>query len=296
MSTALPLPPAESKRLVFLGTPQLAVPVLSALVDAGFDVPLVVSQPDKRRGRGKTLTPSPVKQAAIDRGLPVTDDVDEVLDVQADLAVVVAFGRLIKPHVLAQLPMVNLHFSLLPRWRGAAPVERAIMAGDATTGVCLMQLVEELDAGGLYRVVEVPIADDATLDGLRSELVGLGTELLLSALAEGLGDPEPQVGETVYAKKIDRDELRLDLQRPAAELDRIVRLGGAWVEFRGKRLRVWRATVVEHDAPPGTLSEGVLATGRGGLELLEVQPEGKQRMAADAWLNGAQPTADDRCL
>ena len=125
-------------RLVFLGTPGTAVPALRGLAAAGHEIPLVVSRPDRRRGRGPQLSPSPVKAAALELGLPVTARIDDVLAVEAELGVVVAFGRLIKPHVLAHLEMVNVHFSLLPRWRGAAPVERAILAGDTETGVCLM--------------------------------------------------------------------------------------------------------------------------------------------------------------
>ncbi|MFT7597231.1 MAG: methionyl-tRNA formyltransferase [Acidimicrobiales bacterium] len=265
-----------------------------ALHEAGYEIPLVVSQPDRRRGRGKSLMPSPVKAAAVELGLTVTDEVDDVLEVDADLAVVVAFGRLIKRHVLEQVPMVNLHFSLLPRWRGAAPVERAILAGDETTGVCLMELAEELDAGGIYRVAEVPIASTATLDGLRNELVDIGTSLLLEALANGLGPAAPQVGEVVVAKKIRSDELRLDLDKSADELHRVIRLGGAWLEFRGKRLRLWEAEPVADGPAPGVVVDSVLGTGQGGLELINVQPEGKQQMTAQAWLNGAQMESDER--
>src|SRR5205085_5491799 len=137
-------------KLAFLGTPEIAVPPLRALVADGHDVRLAVTRADKRRGRGGHLMPSPVKVAAQDLGLPVTDRVDDAIDAGADLGVVVAYGRLIKPHVLAALPMVNIHFSLLPRWRGAAPLERAILAGDSETGVCLMQLEEGLDTGPVY--------------------------------------------------------------------------------------------------------------------------------------------------
>ena len=140
-------------RLAFLGTPAMAVPPLRALIDAGHDVALVVTRPDAKRGRGSTTSPSPVKSAAIDLGIPVTHTVDDVLalDPPAELGVVVAFGRIIKPHVLAELPMINLHFSLLPRWRGAAPVERALLAGDEVTGVCVMDVEEGLDTGAVYR-------------------------------------------------------------------------------------------------------------------------------------------------
>ena len=155
-------PPAEVRRLVFLGTPAASVPFLEALAAAGFDVALVITQPDKRRGRRAAPTPSPVKAAAQSLGIPVSTEVDDALDADADLGVVVAFGQIIKPHVLDRLAMVNVHFSLLPRWRGAAPVERAILAGDQTTGVCLMEVAEGLDTGRVYRRVEVPIAPDAT--------------------------------------------------------------------------------------------------------------------------------------
>ena len=145
----LPAAPRHPGRLVFLGTPDASVVPLRALADAGHHIALVVSQPDRRRGRGRQTSPSPVKAAALELGLPVTDDVDDALAVGADLGVVVAFGRLIRPHVLAALPMVNIHFSLLPRWRGAAPVERAILAGDARTGVDLMGVEEGLDTGAV---------------------------------------------------------------------------------------------------------------------------------------------------
>ena len=153
-------PPRHPRRLVYLGTPELAVPPLHALHEAGFDIALVVSRADKRRTRGNALAPSPVKAAALELGLPVTDQVDDVLSVDADLGVVVAFGRLIKPHVLDRLAMINMHFSLLPRWRGAAPVERAILAGDRETGVDIMAVEEGLDTGGIYAEARVAIDDD----------------------------------------------------------------------------------------------------------------------------------------
>jgi methionyl-tRNA formyltransferase len=255
-----------------------------------------VTRPDKRRGRGAALVPSPVKQAALELGLPVTDQVDDALTVGADLGVVVAFGRIIKPHVLAQLPMVNVHFSLLPRWRGAAPVERAILAGDRETGVCIMAVEEGLDTGGVYRAATVPIGDDESLDDLRGRLVELGTELLLSTLRDGLGEPEPQQGEVTYADKIDPAELHLEWTRPAVELHRLVRLGDAWTTFRGKRLKVWRTQLHAERSvlAPGELDGTRVGTGNGLLELVEVQPEGKGRASAPAWRNGARPVAGER--
>jgi methionyl-tRNA formyltransferase len=286
----------EARRLVFLGTPDVAVAPLRALHHAGFDIPLVVTRPDKRRGRGAALVPSPVKQAALELGLPVTDQVDDALTVRADLGVVVAFGRIIKPHVLAQLPMVNVHFSLLPRWRGAAPVERAILAGDRETGVCIMAVEEGLDTGGVYRAATVPIGDDESLDDLRGRLVEIGTELLLSTLRDGLGEPEPQQGEVTYADKIDPAELHLEWTRPAVELHRLVRLGDAWTTFRGKRLKIWRTQLHAERSvlAPGELDGTRVGTGNGLLELVEVQPEGKGRASAPAWRNGARPVAGER--
>ncbi|HSL57357.1 MAG TPA: methionyl-tRNA formyltransferase [Acidimicrobiales bacterium] len=286
--------PVHVHRIAYLGTPEVAVPPLLALHAAGFEIPLVVTRADKRRGRGAALVPSPVKAAAAELGIPVTTDVDEVLGVGADLGVVVAFGRIIRPHVLDELAMVNLHFSLLPRWRGAAPVERAILAGDDRTGVCVMAVEEGLDTGGVYRRAEVDIDPDETLDELRGRLVGMGTELLVSALRTGLGDPDPQVGEPTYAAKIESHELALDFSRPAVEVHRVVRLGGAWTTFRDRRLKIWRTRVVDGvGAAPGEIVGTAVACGAGAVELVEVQPEGKARQAADAWANGARPQPGD---
>ncbi len=302
MVDIIPAANISPRRLVYMGTPQMAVPPLLALHAAGFDIPLVVSRADKRRGRGSTLQPSPVKAAALELGIPVTTDVEDALGVDAELGVVVAFGEWLKPHVLQQLPMINLHFSLLPRWRGAAPVERAILEGDAETGVCIIALAEEFDTGHIYAEQATPITSETTADDLRHHLVDIGTTLLVDTLEQGLGEPWPQVGEATYAHKIKADDYRLDMSRPAVALLRQIRLGRAWAEFRGSRFRIWDAVVI--DGPDGAaLARGqfdviegntVVGTGDGVLQLIEVQPEGKARMAADAWRNGAQPTADDR--
>jgi methionyl-tRNA formyltransferase len=276
-------------KLVYLGTPEMAVPTLRALVDAGHEVALVVTAKDKRRGRGGALVPSPVKAAAVELGLPVTDRIDDILDLDPlpQLGVVVAFGRLIKPHVFEPVPMINVHFSLLPRWRGAAPLERAILAGDETTGVCVMAIEEALDTGGVFRSAEVPIDPNVTADELRAVLVDLGTQLVLDVLEHGLGEPTPQVGEPVYASKIEARDHEIDWRRPAIEVHRLVRIGGAWTTYGGKRLKVWRTAL-----PAG---DGItVPTGSDPLELVEVQPEGRGRMAADAWANGAHWRAGDR--
>jgi methionyl-tRNA formyltransferase len=286
--------PRHPRRLVYLGTPAAAVPPLEALHAAGYEIPLVVSRADTRRGRGGAMVASPVKAAALELGIPVSDRVDDVLDVGADLGVVVAFGRIIRPHVLAEVPMINLHFSLLPRWRGAAPVERAVLAGDTETGVCVMAVEEGLDTGGVYRRVTTPIGPDVTAEELRRELTAVGTDLLLSTLAEGLGTPETQVGEVTYAEKIDPAELAIDWRRPAVELHRLVRIGGAWTTFRGKRLKIWSARLAPAGPVPGGIDGLVVGAGDGAIELVEVQPEGKGRQPAAAWRNGARPAPDER--
>ncbi|HEX3622754.1 MAG TPA: methionyl-tRNA formyltransferase [Acidimicrobiales bacterium] len=282
-----------------MGTPEVAVGPLRALVGAGHEIALVVSRPDKRRGRGAALLPSPVKAAAQELGLPVTDKVDDVLEAGAELGVVVAYGRLIKPHVLDAVPMVNLHFSLLPRWRGAAPVERAVLAGDAVTGVCVMALEEGLDTGPVYACEERPIGDDESVEQVRVALAETGSRLLVDLLARGLPEPTPQVGEPTYAAKIEPEEHHLDWSRPAAELRRVVRLGRAWTTFRGRRLHILRAEPSDAAGlSPGQLDPATLAvgTGAGALALVEVQPEGKGPQQAAAWRNGARPTAGERLV
>ena len=256
-----------------------------------------MSQPDRKRGRGAALLPSPVKAAAQELGLPVTDRVDDLLGLGAELGVVVAYGRLIRPHVLAVLPMVNLHFSLLPRWRGAAPVERAILAGDAVTGVCVMALEEGLDTGPVYACEERAIGEEETLEELRAALAATGTRMLVDLLAEGLPEPRPQEGEPTYAAKIEPHEHHLDWARPAVQLHRVIRLGQAWTTFRGRRLRVLRARL----APGGDLGAGELdpaslrvGAGDGALELVAVQPEGKGPQPAEAWRNGARLRVGER--
>jgi methionyl-tRNA formyltransferase len=264
-------------RLAYLGTPAIAVPPLDALVAAGHDVALVVTGADKRRGRGRSLSPSPVKEAALAHGIEVSHTVDDLLGVDGlELGVVVAFGRIIRPHVLEALPFVNMHFSLLPRWRGAAPVERALLAGDDVTGVCIMRVEEELDSGGVYSRIEVPIGDRTTADELRGTLVDAGSELLVDTLArpvaEWIEQPEPQLGESTYAAKLSAADHEIEWDAPVEVIDRVVRVGGAWTTFREKRLKILAGDVVDDSLIPTI-----------------VQPEGKAPMTFDAWRNGARP-------
>ncbi|MEZ5226466.1 MAG: formyltransferase family protein [Acidimicrobiales bacterium] len=179
--------------------------------------------------------------------------------------------------------------------RSAAPVERALLAGDTETGVCVMQVAEGLDTGEVYRRAIVTIDDTATLDSLRGELVDIGTDLLVASLRDGLGPGEPQIGEPVYAEKIANEEYRIDPTRSSESLHRLVRLGGAWGEFRGKRFKIWAVTPsTRDDLAPGQLDGTLVGTGTTALELVEVQPEGKARMDARSWINGAQPSPDER--
>jgi methionyl-tRNA formyltransferase len=293
----------DPKRLVYLGTPEVAVPPLRALHAAGHDVAIAVSKPDRRRGRGGATSPSPVKAAALELGIPVTDRVDDVLDAQAELGVVVAFGRLIRPHVLAAVPMINMHFSLLPRWRGAAPVERAMLAGDAVTGVCIMDVTDELDAGDVYASAQVPIGDTTTADQLRARLVDVGTALLLDLVAGPLPAGRPQVGEVTYAEKLRADEWELDWADSAVVLHRWVRAGHAWTIFRDRRLRVLEAQLGPRGDGDGSAAGagelvdsrgGVVATGVGVLRLTTVQPEGRSPMTWREFANGANPHDGER--
>jgi methionyl-tRNA formyltransferase len=287
-------------RLAYLGTPEMAVPPLRALVAAGHDVVLCVTRPDRRRGRGGRMTPSPVKDAATELGLAVSHDMDDLVEAGAELAVVVAFGRIIPARLLDVVPMVNLHFSLLPRWRGAAPVERAILAGDHETGVCLMKVEEGLDSGPVYAVRTVPLDDEVTLPELREQLVAVASTLIVDALADGvagLPDPVPQRGEVTMAEKITKQDLHLDWAEPAVGLQRVVRLGGAWTTFRGKRLNVLAVAVADAEPGaglPGALDGPAVATGAGTLVLQRVQPESRSPMSADEWLRGVRPAVGER--
>ena len=289
-------------RLVFFGTPDDAVPALRALHTADHEIALVVTQPDRRRGRGTEPGPSPVKVAATELELPVLtpersrEVVDDVAASGAALGVVVAFGQLLPEDLLAALPggFVNVHFSLLPRWRGAAPVERAMLAGDAETGVCLMALEAGLDTGPVYARTPTPIGSHETAGELRARLVTLGTELLVATLPTvPTTMPRPQVGAPTYAEKLTVEEFELDWEQSAADLARVVRSGnprpGAWTTDHGTRLKIWRARPLSAgvDEPPGTVfGHTRVATGDGALELVEVQPEGRRVMPANAWLAG----------
>lgn len=278
----------------------MAARVLQSLLAAGVVVSGVVTRPDKRRGRGGGTDASPVKKVAMHHGITVFDSADEAVswmqgrDMQAVTGVVVAYGRIIKEPLLSLLPLVNLHFSELPRWRGAAPVERAVLAGDTRTAASIMQIEEGLDTGAVYAMELTDIADDDDVTTLRDRLADLGARALVGMLKDGFPSPVPQEGKAVHADKITIDDLRIDWSATAEQVRRTVRLGGAFTSFRGQRLKIHRVETVAVHGAAGEIAvvdkNGVsVAAGSGALRLVEVQPEGKKVMSGRDWANGAQP-------
>ncbi len=290
-------------RVAFMGSPEFAVPALDAVVTAGHEVVAVYAQPPRPAGRGKKDRPTPVHARAGALGLPVRTPV-KLRDAEAqaafaaldlDVAVVAAYG-LILPRPILDAPRfgcLNIHPSLLPRWRGAAPIQRAVMAGDDETGVCIMQMEEGLDTGPVLSRETMPIDSRDTYMDMHDRLATRGAALLVEALA-GLETlmPQPQ-GEdgVVYAAKIDKAEARIAWTRPAAELDAHVRglspSPGAWCEMRGERVKVLLAEPIAANAAPGTVIEpGTVACGSGALRLLRVQRAGKPAMDITDFLRG----------
>ena len=278
------------------------MPALRALVGSGNDVALVVTQPDRRRGRGTDVTPSPVKQAAEELGLTVAtperpdEIIDDLLAIGAEVGVVVAYGEILSDAVLAsaQSGFINVHFSLLPRWRGAAPVERAMLAGDSETGVQVMEVVSALDAGGIYASERTPIGDTETAGDLRERLVALGAELVVKTLpGVPTTTPSPQIGESTYAAKLKVEEFEIDLSRPAQEIDLLVRAGnprpGAWLMHEGARLKVWSGALVSEAEISGVDGENETKDNLRFVPV-EVQPEGRARMSYAAWCAGYKGT------
>ncbi len=281
----------EARPLVFLGTPTAAATILSELIRNGFEIAHVVTRADARRGRGSSTTPSPVKQVAIDNAIDVSHDwawVKENSNREL-LGVVVAYGKISPAAVLSRTPMVNVHFSLLPRWRGAAPVERAILAGDARTGVCIMNVEETLDTGDVFARREIDIVDAHTSEKLTADLATLGGDLLVDTLTEGLGVAVPQQGESTYATKVSTDELLLDWNRSSVEVSRMVRAVRSYTLLGSQRLKVIQAELITDrmQLSPGQCDgAGCVGTRDGAVRLVAVQPEGKAVMDAVAWLRG----------
>ncbi|APG45768.1 methionyl-tRNA formyltransferase [Phaeobacter porticola] len=291
-------------RIIFMGTPDFSVPVLDALVDAGHEIVAVYCQPPRPAGRGKKDRPTPVHARAEALGLEVRhpvrlkgeDEQQRFASLQADVAVVVAYG-LILPQPVLDAPhhgCLNIHASLLPRWRGAAPIHRAIMAGDTQTGVCIMQMEAGLDTGPVLLRDATEIGGTETTAQLHDRLSHMGAALIVSAVDQ-LGslksDPQPDDGVT-YAHKIDKAEAKIDWQRPAVVVDRQIRglspFPGAWCEIEGQRVKLLASRVVDGNGTPGTVLDDQLtvACGEGAVELLRLQRAGKGAQARDVFLRG----------
>jgi len=296
VTSLAPLPRERAKRIVYIGTPEIAVAPLRALVASGFDVELVVTGVDKRRGRGTQTTANPVKTAALALGIPISHNINDVLKLNPDglLGVVVAFGSIIAPEILQHAPMINIHYSALPRWRGAAPVERAILEGDNTTAVCIIQVVEQLDAGDVLASAPCTIREDDSVAGLRDRLGHLALPLLIDICSNGVSSQQAQVGDVVIARKISTNDLAIAWSSSPDQISRQVRLGNAFTFFEGKRFKVHEVSRVSEQLPEGSISfkDGMVLVGtrEGSLQLLTVQPEGKPRIAASEWARGARLT------
>ena len=290
-------------RITFMGTPDFAVPALDALIGAGHGIACVYTQPPRPAGRGQKDRPTPVAARAAALGLPVRhparlrDPADQAdfAALGADVAVVVAYGLLLPPAILAapRLGCLNIHASLLPRWRGAAPIHRAVMAGDVTTGVCIMQMEAGLDTGPVRLRVETPIGAEETTGDLHDRLSALGARAIVDALARLPGLPPVPQAETgvTHAAKIDKAEARVDWTRPAAEVDRLIRglspHPGAWCMAGGERLRLLRSRVTDGAGAPGTVLDGTrIACGTGAVEVTELQREGRKPLPAAEALKG----------
>lgn len=284
-------------RLAFLGTPRAAVPSLEALVRAGHEVVVVISAPDRRRGRGGDVSASPVKAAALALGLEVADDLCALDGLDLDYGIVVAYGALVPAAVLERVAMLNVHFSLLPRWRGAAPVQRAILAGDEQTGVGIISLEVTLDTGPLHGERRTEIGAK-TASELELELAHLGADLLIEVLGDPdrLAHPRAQTGESTYAAKLSAETYHLTPELTVDEALRLVRLERAFVKVRARRLRVLGVTPTGQRATPGgivTHDRAVaLCVADGCLRLDWVQPEGARAMSGAAWWAGARLGGD----
>ncbi len=286
-----------------MGTPDFSVPALEALAEAGHEIAAVYTRPPRPAGRGKKERPSPVHRRAEELGLEVRhpaslkgrEEQEAFAALGADLAVVVAYG-LILPQPILDAPAkgcLNIHASLLPRWRGAAPIHRAIMAGDAQTGVCIMRMEAGLDTGPVLLCETTPIRPEDTTGSLHDRLSQMGAGLIVQAL-ERLDDlaprPQPEQGVT-YAEKIDKSEARIDWRRPATEVDRHIRglspFPGAWCEIEGERVKLLQSRLARGNGAPGQILEGfTVACGEGAVEILKAQRAGKQAMEAAEFLRG----------
>ncbi|MCG7522111.1 methionyl-tRNA formyltransferase [Ruegeria sp. Ofav3-42] len=299
-------------RVIFMGTPDFSVPVLDALVEAGHEIAAVYCQPPRPAGRGKKDRPTPVHARAEALGLTVrhpdslksAEEQDAFEALNADVSVVVAYG-LILPQPILDAPKqgcLNIHASLLPRWRGAAPIHRAIMSGDAQTGICIMQMEAGLDTGPVLLREETDIGIEETTDQLHDRLSVMGANLIVEALRDLPNltpEPQPEVGVT-YAAKIDKAEARIDWSRTAVEVDRQIRglspFPGAWTEFEGARIKLLASRMAEGQGIPGQVLDDALtvACGEGAVDLLRLQRAGKGAQDKETFLRGLSIPAGSR--
>ena len=298
-------------KVIFAGTPDFAAAALKAIAVAGFEIPLVLTQPDRPKGRGMQLAPSPVKQAALELGLRVAqpeklrnnaEALQMLKEVEADVMVVAAYG-LILPQDVLDTPKhgcLNIHASLLPRWRGAAPIQRAIEAGDAETGVCIMQMDIGLDTGGVVSEHRYAIQPTDTANEVHDALMNLGAAAIVADLQQLKTEgrlksvKQPEEGVT-YAQKLSKEEARIDWNESAAVIERKIRafnpVPAAWVEYQGKPMKIWRAEVVAQQGRAGEVlscsSDGlIVACGENALKITELQPSGGKRMNIAAFAAG----------
>ena len=301
---------SDKLNIIFAGTPDFSVPPLKALIESDHNVIAVYTQPDRPAGRGRKLTASPVKQVALEQGIPVyqpknfkaEEDLAQLEGLKADLMVVVAYGLILPQRVLdaPRLGCINIHASLLPRWRGAAPIQRAVLAGDAESGITIMQMEAGLDTGPMLLKLSTPIDEHETGGSLHDRLSEMGAEALMQALpgiAEGSIQPKIQDDALAnYASKLDKAEAVIDWQRSAAELDRQIRAFNPWpvaqTLWGDKVVRIWQSTVtdLQSDAAPGSVvsasKQGLdVATGDGVLRVLSLQMPGKRAMSVADFLN-----------
>ena len=304
-------------KIIFAGTPEFAAVALKALIEAGHEIVLTLTLPDRPSGRGMKLTPSPVKVMAEQHGIPVwqperlrtPEQQAPVAAAQADVMVVVAYG-LILPQAVLDLPKLgclNIHASLLPRWRGAAPIQRAILAGDAETGVTIMQMDAGLDTGDMLSVHAIPIAPDDNAASLHDKLADQGAQAIVAALTDlpALQAKRQKQSETgiSYAEKLKKEEAAIDWNLPAAQLDRMIRafnpFPSAQTTQQGAALKLWRASVTDNGGAPGEILSAdktgiVVACGDGALRITELQKAGGKRMDAAAFLAGNRLATGER--
>lgn len=297
-------------KIIYMGTPDFAVGPLKALIEAGHEVCAVVTQPDRQKGRGKEMAPSPVKECATEYGLPVltpvkikeAEAIEELKKYPADIFVVAAFGQILSEEILnmPKYGCVNIHASLLPKYRGAAPIQWSIIDGEKETGVTIMQMDKGLDTGDILFQKKVPITEEETGETLFDKLAEAGAQLIVEALAKiEIGEVNPvkqDDNNSCYAKMLSKSIGKIDWNKSAVEIERLVRGLNSWpsayTEYKGKQLKIWKAEVLPHiEGNPGTIAKVtkdavIVCTKEGALSLLEIQLEGKKRMSTKEFLLG----------